>query len=230
MSSPSTSNTPNLPAQPIKLLAFDWDGTLFDSTALIVQAIQNAVADAGGTVPSKEQAAWVIGMGLQEAIAHVGKDIPKLKIPIVMARYLYHYSRLQDQVTLFEGTLEMLQALKQQGFLLAIATGKSRRGLNEALAQTDLKHLFDATRTADETAGKPHPQMLQELMHELDTPPAQTVMIGDTSHDMQLALNAGTHSVAVSYGAHEGEGLRSFGPMALVHNTQELHAILKKLA
>jgi phosphoglycolate phosphatase len=211
---------------PIKLLAFDWDGTLFDSTALIVQAIQNAVADAGAAVPSKEQAAWVIGMGLQDAIAHIGRDIPKLKIPVVMARYLYHYSRLQDQVSLFDGTLDMLRDLKNQGFYLAVATGKSRRGLNEALAQADLKQFFDATRTADETAGKPHPLMLQELMAELDVAADNTLMIGDTTHDLQLAVNAGTPSVAVSFGAHDSANFAPYSPLAIVHSTQQLHQTL----
>jgi phosphoglycolate phosphatase len=208
------------------LVVFDWDGTLFDSTALIVQAIQNAVADAGAAVPSKEQAAWVIGMGLQDAIAHIGRDIPKLKIPVVMARYLYHYSRLQDQVSLFDGTLDMLRDLKNQGFYLAVATGKSRRGLNEALAQADLKQFFDATRTADETAGKPHPLMLQELMAELDVAADNTLMIGDTTHDLQLAVNAGTPSVAVSFGAHDSANFAPYSPLAIVHSTQQLHQTL----
>lgn len=219
----------NAALAPIKLLAFDWDGTLFDSTALIVQAIQNAVQDAGGPMPSKEQAAWVIGMGLQDAIAHLGRDIPKLQIPVVMARYLYHYSKLQDQVSLFDGTIDMLQDLKNQGFYLAVATGKSRRGLNEALAQADLRQFFDATRTADETAGKPHPLMLQELMAELDVRPEQTLMIGDTTHDLQLAINAGTPSVAVSFGAHDSANFAPFSPLAIVHSTAELHQTLKQL-
>ena len=217
------------PTRPVQLLAFDWDGTLFDSTALIVQAIQNAVADVGAAVPSKEQAAWVIGMGLQDAIAHIGRDIPKLKIPVVMTRYLYHYSKLQDQVSLFDGTLDMLRDLKNQGFYLAVATGKSRRGLNEALAQADLKQFFDATRTADETAGKPNPLMLHELMDELEVSPQATLMIGDTTHDLQLAANAGTPSMAVSFGAHDSASFAEFSPLAIVHSTQELHQALRAL-
>ena len=215
------------PTRPVQLLAFDWDGTLFDSTALIVQAIQNAVADVGVAVPSKEQAAWVIGMGLQDAIAHIGRDIPKLKIPVVMTRYLYHYSKLQDQVSLFDGTLDMLRDLKNQGFYLAVATGKSRRGLNEALAQADLKQFFDATRTADETAGKPNPLMLHELMDELEVSPQATLMIGDTTHDLQLAQNARTHSVAVSYGAHALHEFEAFAPLATVHDMAELQRVLQ---
>lgn len=216
-------------AHPIALLAFDWDGTLFDSTALIVQAIQNAIADVGGTVPSKEQAAWVIGMGLQDALAHLGADTPKLNTAQLTARYLYHYSQLQHQLSLFDGTLDMLRDLKNQGFYLAIATGKSRRGLNEALAQADLKHFFDATRTADETAGKPHPQMLHELMAELDIAPERTLMIGDTTHDLQLAINAGTPSLAVSFGAHDSANFADFSPLGIVHSTRELHQTLLTL-
>lgn len=212
--------------QPAKLLVFDWDGTLFDSTAIIVEAIQKAVADVGGKVPDKKDAAWVIGMGLKDAIAHIGSDIPKLKIPIVMARYLYHYSKLQDQVRLFDGTLDMLQALKNQGYLLAVATGKSRRGLNEAMQHTDLRGMFDSTRTADETAGKPDPLMLHEIMDELDVAPERTLMIGDTVHDLQLALNAQTASVAVSFGAHDASHFDAYHPLHIVHDTAELQRTL----
>lgn len=211
----------------IELLTFDWDGTLFDSTALIVHAIQNAISDSGGTPPTKEEAAWVIGMGLQDAIAHLGRGISKLKIPIVMARYLYHYNKLQDQVSLFDGTIDMLQTLKNQGYLLAVATGKSRRGLNEALKQANLEKFFDTTRTADETAGKPDPRMLHEIMDELEVPPERTVMIGDTTHDLQLAQNARTHSVAVSYGAHAVHEFAAFAPLATVHDMAELQRVLQ---
>jgi len=124
---------------------------------------------------------------------------------------------------LFPGTLAMLQALKQRQHLLAVATGKNRRGLDDALAQAELHGVFDATRTADETAGKPHPLMLLELMAELGVPPERTLMIGDTTHDLQLARNAGTASVGVSFGAHDHEAFGEYGPLAVVHSTDELH-------
>jgi len=124
---------------------------------------------------------------------------------------------------LFPGTLEMLQALKERNHWLAVATGKGRRGLDDALAQSQLKGLFDGTRTADETASKPDPLMLHELMREFGADPERTLMIGDTTHDLQLALNAGTARVGVSYGAHEPEAFAEFGPLFVAHNTRELH-------
>ena len=142
-------------------------------------------------------------------------------------RYIYHYSQLQHELSLFSGALEMLRDLKNQGFKLAVATGKSRRGLNEALAHTDLQDLFDSTRTADETAGKPDPRMLHEIMDELGVAPERTVMIGDTTHDLQLAKNALTHSVAVSYGAHAVHEFANYQPVATVDDMDGLHRVLQ---
>src|SRR3954471_12644470 len=177
------------------LVAFDWDGTLFDSTKLIVTCIQRAVADVGGAVPGDREAAYVIGMGLMEALAHAAPDVPKEKYPELGARYRYHYLQHQDDLVLFDGVLQMLDALRARGHKLAVATGKSRRGLNEALKSVALRDRFEASRTADVTFGKPHPRMLLELMEELDIPAERTLMIGDTTHDLQLALNAGCASV-----------------------------------
>ena len=211
----------------IELLTFDWDGTLFDSTALIVHAIQNAVSDIGGVVPDKKQAAWVIGMGLGDAMAHLAAGISPAQQRLMQARYLYHYSQMQDDLSLFSGALEMLRGLKNQGFKLAVATGKSRRGLNEALAHTELHDLFDSTRTADETAGKPDPRMLGELMRQFGAEPERTLMIGDTTHDLQMAVNAGCASVGVSYGAHEVAGFDVLGPRFIAHSVAELHRWLE---
>ena len=219
------STTPTL--DQIELLTFDWDGTLFDSTALIVHAIQNAASDVGGVVPDKKQAAWVIGMGLADAMAHLDTNMTPAQQRLMQARYLYHYSQLQHELSLFDGALEMLRDLKNQGFKLAVATGKSRRGLNEALAHTDLHDLFDSTRTADETAGKPDPLMLHEIMDELGVGPERMVMIGDTTHDLQLAKNALTHSVAVSYGAHAVQEFANFQPVATVDDISGLHRLLQ---
>jgi phosphoglycolate phosphatase len=208
------------------LIVFDWDGTLFDSTALIVEAIQNAARDVGTTVPSQSAAAYVIGMGLQEALQHAVPDFPRERYAELAARYRHHYFGAQHKLVLFEGSLDMLHALKARQHLLGVATGKSRRGLDEALHTAALHGLFDATRTADETRSKPHPLMLQELMAELGVPAERTLMIGDTTHDLQLAANAGTHAVAVSFGAHEWESLESFEPRFVAHSTAELHARL----
>lgn len=205
------------------LIAFDWDGTLFDSTAIIVRCIQEAVRDVGGTVPSRQAASYVIGMGLMQALAHAAPDVPADLYPRLGERYCFHYMRHQDDLSLFEGVLPMLDGLRQRGHLLAVATGKSRRGLNEALRHVDLRERFDGSRTADETAGKPHPLMLEELMAELGVGPERTLMIGDTTHDLEMALNAGCASVGVSYGAHEPASFELFGPRVVAHSVQELH-------
>ncbi len=205
------------------LIAFDWDGTLFDSTQIIVRCIQRAVADVGGAVPSDSAAAYVIGMGLMQALAHAAPDVPPEKYPELGARYRHHYTQHQDDLVLFDGVLPMLQELKAHQHLLAVATGKSRRGLDDALHAVELRGMFHASRTADETAGKPHPRMLQELMRELGTEPARTLMIGDTTHDLQMARNAGCASVGVSYGAHEPDAFTALQPLHVAHSAQALH-------
>jgi phosphoglycolate phosphatase len=204
------------------LIAFDWDGTLFDSTGIIVRCIQEAVRDVGGTVPSDEAAAYVIGLGLMQALAHAAPDVPKERYALLGERYRHHYVRQQNRISLFEGVLPMLQSLRERGHLLAVATGKSRHGLDEALHSVELQGRFHGSRTADETAGKPHPRMLQELMAEFGTVPQRTLMIGDTTHDLQMALNAGCASVGVSYGAHEPHGFAALQPRAVVHTVDEL--------
>ncbi|MES2977276.1 MAG: HAD-IIIA family hydrolase [Pseudomonadota bacterium] len=204
------------------LIAFDWDGTLFDSTGIIVRCIQAAVKDVGGKMPSDEAAGYVIGLGLMQALAHAAPDVPESKYPELGARYRHHYARHQDDISLFAGVLPMLDALRDRGHRLAVATGKSRHGLDEALRAVELKGRFHGSRTADETAGKPHPRMLHELMQEFETTPERTLMIGDTTHDLQMALNAGCPSVAVSYGAHEPAAFGVLGPLAIVHSVGEL--------
>ena len=204
------------------LIAFDWDGTLFDSTGIIVRCIQEAVRDVGGTVPSDEAAAYVIGLGLMQALAHAAPDVPKERYALLGERYRHHYVRQQNRISLFQGVLPMLQSLRERGHLLAVATGKSRHGLDEALHSVELQVRFHGSRTADETAGKPHPRMLHELMAEFGTVPQRTLMIGDTTHDLQMALNAGCASVGVSYGAHEPHGFAALQPRAVVHTVDEL--------
>jgi phosphoglycolate phosphatase len=205
------------------LIVFDWDGTLFDSTALIVRSIQAAAADLGTEVPSDEQAAWVIGMGLQEALQHAVPSFPPERYAELAQRYRHHYFARQHELVLFPGTLEMLHALRARQHWLGVATGKSRRGLDEALRTVELQGLFDATRTADETASKPHPLMLQELMAEFGVAPERTLMVGDTTHDLQLAANAGAAGLAVSFGAHAPEAFEAHAPQLVAHSTRELH-------
>ncbi len=204
------------------LIAFDWDGTLFDSTKIIVRCIQAAVRDVGGTVPTDEAAGYVIGLGLMQALAHAAPDVPQDKYPELGARYRHHYMGHINDISLFEGVLPMLAELKGRGHLLAVATGKSRHGLNEALHAVELRGRFDGSRTADETAGKPHPRMLNELMEEFQVTPQRTLMIGDTTHDLQMALNAGCASVGVSYGAHESAAFSALKPRCIAHSVQEL--------
>jgi phosphoglycolate phosphatase len=208
------------------LIAFDWDGTLFDSTAHIVRAIQSACVEVGAPAPSDTDAAYVIGMGLRDALLHCAPSVTEDQYPALSQAYRRHYIRHQQELVLFQGVLPMLQDLKARQHLLAVATGKSRRGLNEALAQAELHHLFDSTRTADETASKPHPLMLQELMAELGVAPERVLMIGDTTHDLEMATRAGVASVAVSYGAHDPASFGTHAPLFIAHSTRELHTWL----
>jgi len=205
------------------LIAFDWDGTLYDSTAAITKSIQEAVRDVGGQVPTREAASYVIGMSLMQALAHAAPDVPAEKYTELGNRYRYHYLQCQNDLSLFDGVMPMLQALHAGGHLLTVATGKSRRGLNEALASVALKGLFHGSRTADETAGKPHPLMLQELMEEFDMAPEQVLMIGDTTHDLEMALNAGCASVGVGYGAHATDGFAQLRPLYVAESVASLH-------
>jgi phosphoglycolate phosphatase len=211
-------------------ITFDWDGTLFDSTAIIVRCIQGAVREVGGTVPTDLQASYVIGLGLMQALAHAAPDVPKEKYPALGEAYKRQWALHVDDISFFPGTMQMLLALQARGHRLAVATGKSRRGLDEVLQReldgVKLKALFDATRTADQTAGKPDPLMLHELMEELDVPPARMLMIGDTTHDLLLARNAGVASVGVSFGAHDHQEFAAYEPLFVAHSMQELHAWL----
>jgi phosphoglycolate phosphatase len=204
------------------LIAFDWDGTLFDSTAIIVRCIQAAVRDVGGREPTFQQASWVIGMGLMQALAHAAPDVPPEKYPLLGERYRHHYLAHQHDLSLFEGVLPLLAALRERQHWLAVATGKSRRGLDEALHSVALHGIFDGSRTADETAGKPHPLMLHELMREFGVDPDRTLMIGDTTHDLQMAVNAGCACVGVSYGAHDHGTFNDFQPRFVAHSVREL--------
>ena len=213
-----------------EMLVFDWDGTLMDSAAAIVASIQLSCSDLGLPVPARERAAHVIGLGLKDALSYAVPELPSSDYGKLAERYRHHYLARDPDIELFPGMREMLAGLKQQGYLLAVATGKSRVGLDRVLEATQLKQYFDATRCADETHSKPHPAMLQELMQELLTEAEATLMIGDTAHDLQMAINAGVPALAVSYGAHPRDSLTALNPLACIDAPQELLPWLTKNA
>ncbi|MEN9316711.1 MAG: phosphoglycolate phosphatase [Pseudomonadota bacterium] len=204
------------------LVVWDWDGTIVDSTSAIADAIIGAAVDLGLPAPSERDARWVIGMGLLEAIHHAVPTIRREQMPAFVERYRVHYLRRDAELRTFTGIPELLRGLDAAGVPLAVATGKSRVGLNRALAQTGLGPRFAATRCADEGAPKPDPWMLRDLGETLMTPTSRMVMIGDTTHDVGMAQAAGAASVAVLYGAHEPDGLRASGPDAAVGTVAEL--------
>ncbi|MEN9868776.1 MAG: hypothetical protein RL748_4366 [Pseudomonadota bacterium] len=205
------------------LIVFDWDGTLMDSTAAIVLCIQAAARDLGLPVPKDDDAAHVIGLGLYDAMQTVLPGVDASYYPRMVERYRHHYLQHGNDLILFRGVPEMLQDLAQQGYFLAVATGKSRNGLNRALNQSGLLSTFHATRCADETFSKPHPAMLQELTRELGQDMARTVMIGDTTHDLLMAKNAGAAGIAAQYGAHPFEQLDALNPLYSASNVPALH-------
>jgi len=216
----------NMARNRFDLIVFDWDGTLMDSTAAIVKCIQAAAKDLGLPVPSDMAAAHVIGLGLSEAMQAAMPNIDPALYPRMAERYRYHFLTKDHELVLFKGVRPMLEELSQQGYFLAVATGKSRVGLNRALNATGLLSMFDATRCADETFSKPHPAMLQELTRELGQDMRRTVMIGDTTHDLLMANSAGAYGIAVEYGAHPMQQLQACHPVFTAKNVPELHAWL----
>ena len=210
-----------------ELIVFDWDGTLLDSAAAIVHAIQAASADLGLPVPTDARARHVIGLGLSDALHHAVPELPVEAYPQMVERYRHHYLSSDHELTLFEGTVELIAELHGRGHLLAVATGKSRNGLDRALGFSGLGQYFHATRCADECFSKPHPAMLHELMDELDVAAGSCLMIGDTTHDLLMAKNAGVAGLAVSFGAHPVNQLQAEAPLACVHTPAELRAWLE---
>jgi phosphoglycolate phosphatase len=199
---------------PCKLIVFDWDGTLMDSEARIVACIHAAFADLGLPVPTEEAARDIIGLGLDEALSVLLPETGREGRRALIERYRHHFLFANDTPSqLFPGVAETLDWLRGQGYLLGVATGKSRQGLDQSLDSTGLAGFFDATRCADETVSKPHPEMLLQIMAELGVTGPETLMVGDTEYDMQMARSAGAHALAVCYGVHAPERLMAHGPL-----------------
>ncbi len=206
-----------------EVLVFDWDGTLMDSEAHIVACMEYAIREHGIEPDPPHQLKRVIGLGLTEAVAELLPDHESTTHLRVADTYRHRFlSEKTAQSELFPGAESTLRGLHAKGYLLAVATGKSRRGLDKVLAQTGLADLFVASRCADETFSKPHPQMLEEIRTDLDVPAERMLMIGDTEFDLQMAANAGVPSVGVSYGVHEPERLQKHNPLAILERIVEL--------
>jgi phosphoglycolate phosphatase len=204
-------------------VVFDWDGTLIDSTPTIARSIQAAAADLGLPVPDFELASHVIGLGLQDALARAVPTLPAARAAEFSARYRVHYLAQDHMLQLFAGARELVEALSGRGMPLAIATGKSRVGLERSLQATGLGRYFDAFRCADQTHSKPHPAMLLELADELALSPARLLMIGDTTHDLEMAAAAGAKAVGMTHGAHDVTALQRLAPLALFDSIADLH-------
>ena len=211
-----------------RLVVFDWDGTLMDSAGAIVLCMQAAAADLGLTPPDDQTARQVIGLGLHDALSRALPGVPADEYQRVAERYRHHYLAQDHELTLFAGARELVEELSEAGCLLGIATGKSQLGLSRALETSGLKGCFHATRCADECSSKPAPDMLWELMEELETTPEQTLMIGDTTHDLQMARNAGVGALAVGYGAHSREALLAERPLGLFDEFSQLTEWLRR--
>lgn len=213
-----------------ELLVFDWDGTVVDSAAHIVASLQAACRDIGLPHPEEARARYIIGLGLQDAMNYLLPDLPASDYPRLVERYRYHFLAGDQGVSTFHGIEAGIGELHARGFLLAVATGKSRRGLDRALADTGLGRYFHLSRCADEGFSKPHPDMLLTLMESLGVPCERTLMIGDTTHDLEMARNAGVSAVAVTYGAHERQALHALEPLACVDSSDELMTWLRENA
>jgi phosphoglycolate phosphatase len=206
-----------------QLIIFDWDGTLMDSTAVIASALQSACADIGITVPSQRDARFVIGLGAADTFRHVAPTLDGEGQRRLQERYRHHFLANESRSPLYDGVREMLSDLHGRGRRLAVATGKARRGLERVLDSTGLRPWFEATRCADEGFAKPHPDMLLMLMDITGVEPRHALMIGDTTHDLELAANAGVDAVSVSYGAHDEELLATRPARARVSSVAQLH-------
>lgn len=215
-------NSKEIMPETIRLIVFDWDGTLMDSETQIVHSIFGAIRDMQLESRTADECRNIIGLGLKEAVdaLYPGRDEDFNRQ--FVDSYRHHWFSLANDAELFPGARETLLLLREAGFELAIATGKGRTGLEKALKHTELESIFSATRCADETRSKPHPQMLEEILQETGVEAEYTLMVGDTEYDMNMAGQAGVHAVAVSYGVHERERLMAHQPLVCLDTITEL--------
>jgi phosphoglycolate phosphatase len=209
------------------LIVFDWDGTVMDSTAVIANSIQSACRDLDLTVPTDEVARHVIGLGLDQALRYAVPSAGASRHADLVARYRHHFFSQENAMPLFYGAEALMQELRAEGYLLAVATGKNRNGLDRALKASNMAQYFHSTRTADQTVSKPDPTMLHEIMAELEVDVQRSLMVGDTTHDLQMAVNAGMSSLAMSHGAHPADQLLELKPLALLDDFAGLREWLK---
>lgn len=211
----------------IKLVVFDWDGTLADSLGRIVDCLQLAARQLQLPEPSVAAARDIVGLSLVVAVKRLWPGIDDQLGEQLIASYSHHYAAHSvGPCPFYAGAEQMLAALHGAGLTLAVATGKRRVGLDESLHGLAAGHWFAASRCADETASKPNPLMLQQLLAELAVSPQQAVMVGDSEYDMQMAQAAGVHRLAVSFGAHSAERLQRYAPIGCVDHLLELPALL----
>jgi phosphoglycolate phosphatase len=214
-------------ARKFELIVFDWDGTLMDSAGLIVASVQAAARDLGLAPPTDARARHIIGLGLIDALRHALPELAPSRYEDLAERYRHHFLSRDHELLLFDGVETLVEELARAEYRLAVATGKSRGGLDRALDGSGLRAHFHATRCADECHSKPHPQMLEELMDELGVTADTTLMIGDTTHDLLMARNAGAAALAVAYGAHPRDQLEAEAPLGCVGSIEELAAWLR---
>ncbi len=205
-----------------ELVIFDWDGTIMDSTGLIARCIQDACRELGLPVPSDADARWVIGLGASASVRFVAPTLEPERHAEFATRYRGHYLAREHEAPLFEGIPALLAELRSRDRRLAVATGKSRRGLDRALEASGLATHFEASRCADEGFAKPHPGMLHALLEATGVEPSRALMVGDTTHDLELAANAGVDAVGVTYGAHDAGLLRDRPARHLATSVEDL--------
>jgi phosphoglycolate phosphatase len=213
-----------------ELVIFDWDGTLMDSTALIASCIQQSCLEMGLAVPPESEAKWVIGLGFLQSVEHVAPGLDSVRQVELAESYRRHFVARENEAPIFAGIVELLEELRARERRLAVATGKARRGLDRVLAASGLAPFFEATRCADEGFPKPHPDMILRLLEETGVEPSRALMVGDTTHDLELAANAGVDAIAVSYGAHDLAALRRRGALHYAATVAELREWLARHA